>query len=510
MCHKPRLVQLQQVAPAIGGLAALRKFRLHALTVCFAGVLGLAPAQATVVPDGYYDPTWAGAGRIAFPADVSNPNFVTSASGLLIESNGNVLVAGTVSTPDYAWWLGELSGSGQYVGEFVPTFALSDGSGRVTACELGFPCSGNAEAFSAVVAQPDGKYLVASQNRLWRTGTKASSLDTAGVSGGTGFVSRVFSVNDVGGKVFASGALALLPDGKILAGGFGYYSGTSSTSVFGVVRLKTDLSLDTTFNSMMDAHGVTFAGGAVITLSAADTTEEFVQAILLQTDGRILLAGYGVGGAGGRFEAVRLNADGSLDTSYGSSGTAVLSWPGGVFNPESMALIDGANRVLVPFSGQVYPSGTQVMLVLRVGSDGAPDTTFNGTGFAFNTNQDTCSATYAYALALDSAGRIVVSGNCYDASQTNDTFAVLRLRADTGTLDTSFGISGWSFGAYDPANGMNSGSVVAFDASGRPIVAGTTAASLGQGQGGASRLTYDLIRTNNFENVPRGCLPPDC
>ena len=168
-------------------------------------VIGLALTCMTqarlalaTTPDGYYDPTWIGGGRIAFAGDPKNPSFDSSAGQLLIEGNGNVLLAGTVSTPDNEWWLGELSGGGQYVGEFVPTFGLSDGSGRVTECE--FVCTGFNETFTAVMAQPDGKYLVVSEGHIWRTLAHATAFDTAGVSGGTGFVSNVFTVNDVKGQ----------------------------------------------------------------------------------------------------------------------------------------------------------------------------------------------------------------------------------------------------------------------------------------------------------------------
>jgi hypothetical protein len=46
---------------------------------------------------------------------------------------------------------------------------------------------------------------------------------------------------------------------------------------------------------------------------------------------------------------------------------------------------------------------------------------------------------------------------------------------------------------------------VAFDSSGRPLVGGYSGSL-----SGISRLSYDLIYTNNFEPAPRGCLPPNC
>jgi uncharacterized delta-60 repeat protein len=249
----------------------------------------------------------------------------------------------------------------------------------------------------------------------------------------------------------------------------------------------------------------------LIGVSEADPQEK-VRAILLQTDGRIVLVGYAFG-SGFEFEAARLNADGTLDTSYGSSGTTALLWPGGSLEfPESMAAIDGADRVLVPFTGTTSAPVTSSMLVLRLGPDGLPDATFNGSGFAVNTNTDTCSSGVTGAsLALDSAGRIVVVGSCYGYNGTsNRAFAVERLRGDNGALDTSFGISGWGFGYFSASNAINDAGAITFDQGGRPIIVGTTQLASGVEDGGASRVTYDLIKTNNFEAAPRGCLPPDC
>src|SRR5262249_42051205 len=149
-----------------------------------------------------------------------------------------------------------------------------------------------------------------------------------------------------------------------------------------------------------------------------------------------------------------------------------------------------------------------VMLVARVTSGGSLDSNFgqDNNGFATLSLPGTCSAINASAVDTDSAGRIVVSGDCYNYNGTTIiVFAVVRLRGDNGMLDTSFGASGVSFGQYAAGSVTNDGGTIAFDASGHPIVGGSTATD-----SGVSRLTYDLIYTNNFDLVPRGCLPPNC
>ena len=485
------------------------------LRIAFAAAAFLCrvPGHASSVSDGQFDSTWAGGGSITFAGDVAHSAYNSSVDRLLIESNGNVLLVGQVQGPSFRyWWLGELFGSGQFIGQFVPTFGLADSSGRVTACQLGFDCMKD-ETIAAIALQPDGKYLLATDDYLWCTTALAHAFDTSGVSGGTGHVSNVFTINDVGGTVAASQALAFLPGGKILAGGNAYYGSASTTPLFGIVRLNADLSLDTTFNAMTDGKGVTFAGGAAITVSDSDF-EEFLQAILLQSDGRIVLVGHADGDSVGlRIEAVRLNANGSLDASYGTSGTTAVAWTGGTGSgSESMAVIDTANRVLVPLSGITNGTSIAGMLVLRLDANGLPDATFGSSGFAFNANPSACTTLTGSSLALDSVGRIVVVGQCGVAGSSNEAFAMERLRGDKGTLDTSFGVSGWSFGYFEPYDTYyNNGEAIVLDGSGRPIVVGGTRSSIAAPvSGAAARVTYDLIHANGFEDAPPGCLYPDC
>jgi hypothetical protein len=148
------------------------------------------------------------------------------------------------------------------------------------------------------------------------------------------------------------------------------------------------------------------------------------------------------------------------------------------------------------------------MLIARVTSGGSLDSNFgqDNSGFATFSQPGTCSAINARAVDIDSAGRIVVSGYCSSYNGTTITvFSAVRLRGDNGTLDTSFGASGVSFGQYAAGSVDNDGEAIAFDASGHPIVGGSS-----ESDSGVSRLTYDLIYTNNFELAPRGCLPPNC
>ena len=483
-----------------------------------AAILGLlvATPSAHATADGYFDPTWAGGGSIVFPGDYLNPTLISQVDQVSLEANGNLLLAGAAQASIGYWWLGELLPGG----DFVPTFGKSNGYGRISECQLRTCASGD-DSFLADVLQADGKILVLSQaangelGGVTRTTTQAHQLDTS-VTGGSGYVSATYPINSVQGSVLAiAHSIVVQPDGKVLAAGVGYYSqavADSGYSAFGIFRLNPDLSLDTSFNAITDVNDVTFAGGAVIQVVPTDI-DEVANTILLQPDGRIILVGIGTASATGsmlQLEAVRLAPDGSLDTTFGSNGAVALTWTGGAITYDGAfnAVLDRAGRILVPLVG-VTSAGVSGMLIARLNPDGSPDTSFSVTGgFVFNEDA-ACDSTLASALALDSAGRIVVAGTCTISGAAK--IVLERVRGDNSALDTSFGVGGYSAGDFVHGNMINAASAIVFDQSGRPVVAGYSAVNADAAPMAAvARLTYDLIFTNNFDPMPPGCLPPNC
>jgi uncharacterized delta-60 repeat protein len=78
-------------------------------------------------------------------------------------------------------------------------------------------------------------------------------------------------------------------------------------------------------------------------------------------------------------------------------------------------------------------------MVARFNTDGSLDTSFDGDGIQavdFGSYAD-----FAYGVALQADGKIVVAGNSYQNDTTGDDFAVARLNPD-GSLDVTFGNSG--------------------------------------------------------------------
>lgn len=85
-------------------------------------------------------------------------------------------------------------------------------------------------------------------------------------------------------------------------------------------------------------------------LQSVGLGDDYAQSMVLQPDGRILLAGFsynGINGTGNDFSVVRFNADGSLDTSFGAGGKVVVQFAGE----------DQANRVTLQADGKIVLVG---------------------------------------------------------------------------------------------------------------------------------------------------------
>jgi uncharacterized delta-60 repeat protein len=138
----------------------------------------------------------------------------------------------------------------------------------------------------------------------------AAVASTAGATPGGGldpsFGSAGKVATDFGGAQESASGLALRSDGKIVVAGF-----DRRASTWIVARYNTDGSLDTGFGN----------GGQVET-TFAGTTGAGASAVALQPDGKIVAAGWA--GPGGFLALARYSPDGSLDSSFGAAGRALI------------------------------------------------------------------------------------------------------------------------------------------------------------------------------------------
>ncbi len=212
------------------------------------------------------------------------------------------------------------------------------------------------------------------------------SVDPAFNAGGAGFQ------NATGTQSVA--ALAVQSDGKILVGGsFQSYDGQA---VNGIARLNANGSLDTSFNAGTAISGDGGAG---------------VAAIAVQANGQVLVGGnFNVFDGVTTGDLVRLNSDGSLDTSYAVS---TYLYDGGVnaiiVQPDGSAIIGGDFRTNAPNQLVTGPLDGLV----HVFADGTVDTSFNSGNDDQEIQSFVLQPDGKVVAASDSAGFGATTGDVY-------------------------------------------------------------------------------------------------
>ncbi|MEO0024314.1 MAG: hypothetical protein RL196_755 [Actinomycetota bacterium] len=230
-------------------------------------------------------------------------------------------------------------------------------------------------------------------------------------------------------------SVALQADGKIVVAG-DHVDGDSS-NVF-VARYNTDGSLDETF-------GVTDDGtvNGVVNLSVGEGNDT-ATAVAVQTDGKVVVAGFHENGGSTDVVVARFATDGSLDASFG---TAADSTPNGITNTSIGDGNDEGRDLVIQADGKIVVAGTHIgtdgtsdIAVLRYNTDGSLDASFgtadDGTANGIVDQSLGSGDDKACGVAVQADGKILVVGN-HAAAGSND-IAVLRFNAD-GSLDESFG-----------------------------------------------------------------------
>ena len=296
-----------------------------------------------------------------------------------------------------------------------------------------------------VVIQPDGRIVTAGQDALGdfvlARYTTSGALDTS--FNGTGKITTTLSSSCPG----QARALALQADGKIVVVGTSCPNFTSTRN-FAIYRYNTDGSLDTTFGS----------SGKVTVNFSAGASEACAVAV---QGSSIWVAGY----AGSGFALARLTSSGTLDYSFGSGSGTVTSTVGtNTAFANSLVIQADGKPVLAGYAS----SGGTVFALVRYTTNGALDTTF-GAGGKVLTNVGATSA-IATSLAIQSDGNIVAAGYANSTASGYYRFAAVRYTS-TGALDSTFG-SGTGKVLTAIGSGDAIGSDVAIDANGGIIVGG--------------------------------------
>jgi uncharacterized delta-60 repeat protein len=294
--------------------------------------------------------------------------------------------------------------------------------------------------------------------RLNADGTQDSSF------GSGGEVKTVVGSNDLAEDI------VIQPDDKIVVAGF-------SDNRAMVLRYLPDGQLDNTFGG----------GDGVTTFQVITGQQTRVQSVILQPDGKILVAGFGVvtpsipdptpndppysTSADRAALVARLDANGNVDTTFGGGdGFATINittpeptpgfpdpsppYVGGSDDADGLALqADGkivwAGRTInvagSSCNQQIYADGES--LIGRLNANGTPDTTFDGDGHRIVSLGTTsnCPDDSFRNVTIQSDGRIVAVGSANttmdSATNAKANISVARFNSD-GSFDNNFSADG--------------------------------------------------------------------
>ncbi len=375
-------------------------------------------------------------------------NSYDEASAVLLQPDGNIVAAGSTysSSGTRVMGLARYQTNGNLDSSF--------GSGGKVVSKVA-AISDSASPGPGAALQADGKIVVASGSDVARFNTNGS-LDTSFNSHGPtkGWATVPYLVS-------LQGVVIQPLDGKIVVAGR-----DNQATEFELTRFNADGSLDSTFGS----HGT-----ATLYLGPSTTasTYELQVPLGLQADGKLVVAGFT--GSPAVWEVARFNANGTLDTSFGSGGTVTTSFAPYSGDPLGLAIYPSTGQIVVvgkEGNDLIYGPAAGIALE-RYNTNGSIDTSFGTSGQVITLN------TYgaAKAVALQADGKIVVAAQTTDPSGTIWRWSLLRYNTD-GSLDTTFGTGGIvQTGTADPAH--TSDLAVAIQADGNIVAAGYTPSGTG-------------------------------
>ncbi|MCC6282067.1 MAG: T9SS type A sorting domain-containing protein [Saprospiraceae bacterium] len=272
-----------------------------------------------------------------------------------------------------------------------------------------------------LVIQPDGKILV--------TGSLYDSMDHLALIRHLSNGERDPSFGNNGIVLLPDqpyGAvgwqIALQSDGKILVAGGHGFSGPQPSDLL-LVRFVPEGQLDPSFGS----------NGIVSWDALGD--REILRALVIQRDGKILVAGEALETALGiRLFLVRFRSDGQLDTGFGNGGALLLDYGITILYTTGLGELNDGKLILC--ASYVLPQeAVSDIFLMRFMPDGSPDLSFGNNG--------TLRHNFGYyqltrPLLVQPDGKYLVLTNPEDLSQQ---FAVARFLPD-GQADTDFGEQG--------------------------------------------------------------------
>jgi uncharacterized delta-60 repeat protein len=368
-----------------------------------AGAIALAVGSAGATP-GALDLSFGSGGIVTTP--------IGAASAVALQPDGKIVAAGTAGDWDRGRTFFALA-------RYRPNGTLDRGFGSRGTVITAF--GSIQDGAGAVALQRDGKIVLAGSSalppatrgkialaRYRANGTLDASFGTRG---------KVTTAIGDGPEDYGYG-VAVQADGKIVVAG---RSRSGPQVVVTLARYQRNGTLDPSFGS----------GGVVTTVIGSYA---WAQAVVLQPDGKIVVAGTSSDGAQARFALARYDRNGALDPSFGSGGTVTTAVGS---NAQANALVLQPDGRIVA-AGLSWNGRRFLFALARYDANGALDAGF-GSGGTMTTASGSDSV--AQGLALQVNGKLVAAGFSSPGSPPKSTLTLARYEPD-GALDSAFGPGG--------------------------------------------------------------------
>lgn len=225
-------------------------------------------------------------------------------------------------------------------------------------------------------------------------------------------------------------ASAIQSDGKILIGGR-YFNGTSWDFI--IIRFNENGTLDSTF------------GVNGIFIKDFFRKDDRLFSMDIQPDGKIVACGFAEK-FNWDFAIIRLNPDGRIDSTFGDNGSKVINI--GSYNDVAFS-IKAQNDGKIIICGWTYIFGTWDFALVRLNSDGSLDNSFGSTGIVTTDYQYKYNT--AHSIAIQSDGKYVAAGYTEKPGLPDTDIMLVRYNLN-GSIDKSFGNNGILLADYDNAD----------------------------------------------------------
>ncbi len=350
------------------------------LNILLITLIFLLPSKELLPQTEQLDTTFGQGGVIETALNFSGINTLNSTA---IQSDGKIVAVGTtynIGNPKRYFALVRYNTNGTLDNTFGTNGFV------ITSIGTSLNNQGN-----SVIIQDDGKIVAAgfSSNgkdddfvliRYNQNGALDNTFGTKGIV-----------MTPVGTSFDEAQSVAIQSDGKIIAGG---YAVNGSYYDFALVRYNANGGLDNTFGT-----------NGIVATPIDSLHDNILRSIAIQTDGKIVAAGYIMNGKDD-FALVRYNQNGALDNTFGTKGI-VVTHVGTFINEAQSVVIQSDGKIIA--AGYAVTGGSYNFCLIRYNVNGDLDNTFGKNGVV--TNPVSSSDDFAQSVVLQSDGKIVVGGN---------------------------------------------------------------------------------------------------